>query len=200
MDKSEELKRLENIEFLLASAIENMNKIVADANDPQKRQKEAEILTKASERLNLLSSEISGLVSKEQALIEGFKPTVEVKHYNVDFKKPGVWIVAAIFVMVISSYVSYHFYERKEFYKARSDEKYDNFMKYRYLKIYGSEQTQAEITRLDKIYDDQWQKIDSMTRTKERKLKEAASAAALAKVKEEEAKRLKQQADSLRGK
>jgi hypothetical protein len=200
MDKSEELKRLENIEFLLASAIENMNKIVADANDPQKRQKEAEILTRASERLNLLSSEISGLVSKEQALIEGFKPTVEVKHYNVDFKKPGAWIVAAIFVMVVSSYISYHFYERKEFYKARSDEKYDNFMKYRYLKIYGSEQTQAEITKLDKIYDDQWQKIDSMTRTKERKLREAASAAALAKVKEEEAKRLKQQADSLRGK
>ena len=102
MENSEELKRLENIEFLLASAIENMNKIVADANDPQKRQKEAEILTKASERLNLLSSEISGLVSKEQALIEGFKPTVEVNHYNVDFKKPGVWIVAAIFVMVVS--------------------------------------------------------------------------------------------------
>ena len=73
-------------------------------------------------------------------------------------------------------------------------------MKYRYLKIYGSEQTQAAITKLDKIYEDQWQKIDSMTRTKERKLREAASAAALAKVKEEEAKRLKQQADSLRGK
>jgi hypothetical protein len=38
---------------------------------------------------------------------------------------------------------------------------------------------------LDKIYEDQWQKIDSMKRVRERELREAASAAALAKVKEE---------------
>jgi len=39
MDNTELLGKLENIEILLQANIENMNRIVAQANDPEKRSK-----------------------------------------------------------------------------------------------------------------------------------------------------------------
>ena len=60
-------QKLEDIELLFASNIEAMNKIVKESNDPEKRQKEAQILNEASKRHESLLNEISGLISKEKA-------------------------------------------------------------------------------------------------------------------------------------
>jgi hypothetical protein len=223
MDNAEELKRLENIEFLLASAIENMNRIVEEANDPQKRQKEAEILTQASERLNLLSREISGLVSKEKSLIENFKPEVIVKHNTLDFKQPFWWGVATVLVTIILVLFLGFFIKENKNLKAKNAELTATDMKYRYLKVATFinfnlkkfKNAPELIESMDSYYSRVKGKkdVDSTVFAREKAIYEANEAAELAKQKEaegkendikskkaiEEAKRLKRHADSLTG-
>jgi len=196
-DNSEVLQKLDTIEVLLMGNIKGMEKIVKDANDPEKRAKEAEILIQASKDINSATKEIAGLVSKESTLIGNFNPTVESKHYYINAKNPMWWIIATVFVMVASSFVCYEFYKEAKSQKAYSDNKFENFMKYRYLKVYGSDQVLKEIKDLDKLYESDPQNIIDKTMERERKQRQAKDEAALAKVKQQEAKQLKQHSDSL---
>ena len=147
-----------------------MNKIVAEANDPQKRLKEAEILHKASEIQSSLLKEFSGLISKQKTLFDNFKPKVEIRQSNVKVKEFMWWLVISIVVVIGLCFLSYYFYGQKEKYKEAYQDRHDNYYKYRYLKVCGTSQTQAEIKKLDKNYDVQWHKLDSMTIAREKEL------------------------------
>jgi len=206
MDNNKEvLEKLENIEFLLASSIENTNKVVREASDPGKRQKEAEILNQAYINISSISSQIAGLITKEKALIEGFSPKVEVNHYNVDYKKPAAWIWTAIIIMFISIVVSYYFIDKNEktskerdYYKKESDSKDWNYMKYKYLELYGDERMVSELQSFDTKYNKDYQTYDRKVMQREKQLREAAEKTELARQRSAEAKKLQQQADSLR--
>ena len=205
MDNTELLGKLENIEILLQANIENMNRIVAQANDPEKRSKEAEILTQASEQTNSLSEKISGWISQEKALIENFKPEVKVTQYNIDLKKPAVWILGAILILIVSWAFTCRFWIENARLK-------DTDMTFRFLKLrtdlQGSKfRTISEAAyAVEGYYKDHSSYVDSFVVSREKKLRIAAEVAELAKQREgeakvagEEAKKLKQHADSLKG-
>ena len=147
-----------------------MANIVKEANDPDKKAKEAEILIQASEKQSSLIKEFSELLSKQKTMFDNFNPKVEVRESNVNVKGFISYVVSSILVMITLAYVSYYFYEQKKEWKDRSSWRYDNYMKYRYLKVCGTWQTQSEIKKLDKIYDSQQAKIDSTTLAKEGEL------------------------------
>ena len=204
MDNTELLGKLENIEILLQANIENMNRIVAQANDPEKRSKEAEILTQATEQTNSLAEKIAGWISQEKALIENFKPEVKVTQYNIDLKKPAVWILGAILVLVVSCAFTCHFWIEN----ARLKE---NDMKFRFMKLrtdlQGSKfHTISEAAyAVEGYYRDHSTYVDSFVLSREKELRIAAEEAELAKQREAEAKvanevakKLKQHADSLK--
>ena len=160
-----ELKeKLESIEVLLQANIAKMNKIVAEANDPKKKAEEAQILIEASKSINSSTNEMKGLILAQKKQIEGFNPKVEVKHYNIDFKKPLAWIVLTIVLLAGAIYVAYLFYDKMEMFKERSITRRDNYYKYEHLRYFGSKQTQMEIKNLDRRYSKDWEKIDSLTR------------------------------------
>ena len=103
MENKEILERLESIEILLSA---NINV----AND--KASKEAQILIEASKSINYTSNEISGLISKEKQLIEGFNPTVEVRKTYVDFgKKAYLWVTGVAIIAVISIVINILLYQ-----------------------------------------------------------------------------------------
>jgi hypothetical protein len=204
MDITEVLGKLENIEILLQANIENMNRIVAEVNDPEKRSKEAEILTQATEQTNSLSEKISGWISQEKALIENFKPTVKVTQYNIDLKKPFIWILGAILVLIVSCAFTGHFWIENARLK-------DTDMTFRFMKLrtdlQGSKfHTISEAAyAVEGYYRDHSTYVDSFVVSREKELRLASEEAELAKRREgeakvanEEAKRLKQHADSLK--
>lgn len=205
MDITELLGKLENIEILLQANIENMNRIVAQVNDPKKRSKEAEILTQAAEQTNSLSEKIVGWISQEKALIENFKPEVKVTQYNIDLKKPAVWIIGGILILVVSCAFTFHFWIENAGLK-------ENDMKFRFMKLrtdlQGSKfRTISEAAyAVEGYYRDHFAYVDSFVVSREKELRIAAEEAELAKQREgeakvasDEAKKLKQHADSLKG-
>ena len=199
MDNSEILQKLENIEILLASNIESMN-------DPQKRAKEAEILIQASKELNTASNEIKGLVVQERKLLEGFKPTIEHKHYSIDMKNPIIWVVVCI-LFCISSIVVSIVYERKYQkektlvvkYFNESDQKDWNYMKYKWQELFGDPATIHNLKAFDVKYQKDWKELDKQTIKREKELDEAERTRKEAELKAGELKRLQQHADSLQG-
>ncbi len=211
MENSEILQKLENIEILLTANIESMN-------DPQKRAKEAEILIQASNELNTTSKEIKGFLAQQKRLIEGFKPTVEHKHYTVDMKNPIIWLLACVVISLVSILTAYYFINENKQLKAKNTELSITDMKYRYLKLanfnmktFGPKfkDTEEMILVLDEYYSDKKNKksVDSLVFAREKELKEAAEAAALAKSKQatadelvKMAKQLTHKSDSLKNK
>jgi len=199
MDNSEVLQKLENIEILLAANIESMN-------DPQKRAKEAQILIEASKELNSISNEIKGLVGQERKLIEGFKPTVEHKHYAINVKNPLYWVLGSLLCCGIVIFLMFYFkgkYEDEkvltEQYKSDSDLKDPNYMKYKYLEIFGNDYIIHFQKELDKDYAKNMKEYDSKVINFEQALDKAERARKEAELKAGESKRLQQHADSLQG-
>lgn len=198
-------EKLTEIQFLLASNIEAMKKIVAEANDPKKRAEEAQILIEASKSINSTTESIKGSINVLNRQIEGFKPTVEVKHYDVNVKKPLVWILSAVGAILISFSTCYWFYSKwqnekalKMKYKAESDLKDWNYMKYKYLEIVNPDvELRDRLKAFDKIYNDDFHYCDSLVFKRERELAEAREAAREAELRQAESKRLQQRADSL---
>ena len=199
MDNSEILQKLENIEILLTANIETMN-------DPQKRAKEAEILIQASNELNTTSKEIKGFLAQEKRLIEGFKPTVEHKHYSIDMKNPLIWVVSCVvfcIACVIAVIVITEKYKKEKAlvikYFHESDTKDWNYMKYKWQEMFGDPATIRTLKAFDVKYQKDWKLYDSQTRKREKELDEAERARKEAELKDSESKRLKQHADSLQG-
>ena len=146
-----------SIAILISANIETTSKVVKEANDPGNRQKEAELLNQACINISSIANQMAGLIAKEKALIEGFSPKVEVKHYNVDYKKPAAWIWTAITIMMISIIMSYYFIDKsnttakeRDYYKGESDKKDWNYMKYKYLKLYGDERMVSELESFER--------------------------------------------------
>lgn len=193
MENTEIKDKLENIEILLSTFIQTVN-------DPKKKAEESEVLTKAIESINSTQKEISGLISKEKALIENFKPAVEVKNYSVNVKEPLWWIAGALAAILISGCVCYGFYETKEKYKLESETKDWNYMKYKYFEMFGTPETQRSLKAFNKEYQANWRAIDQQINKREQELKEATEAAENARKNEEAARKLRQKADSLRNK
>ena len=191
MENTEIKDKLENIEILLSTFIQTVN-------DPKKKAEESEVLTKAIESINSTQKEISGLISKEKALIENFKPVVEVKNYSVNVKEPLWWIAGALAAILISGCVCYGFYETKEKYKLESETKDWNYMKYKYFEMFGTPETQRSLKAFNKEYQANWRAIDQQINKREQELKEATEAAENARKNEEAARKLRQKADSLR--
>ncbi len=199
MDNSEVLQKLENIEILLAANIETMN-------DPQKRAKEAEILIQASKELNSTSNEIKGLIAQEKRLIEGFKPTIEHKHYSIDMKNPIIWVVVCL-LFCISSVIVSIFYERKYQkehalgvkYFNESNTKDWNYMKYKWQELFGDPATIRNLKAFDVKYQKDWKMCDKQTSKREQELDEAERTRREAELKAGELKKLQQHADSLQG-
>lgn len=201
---SELEQKIEDIHFLLGSNIEQMNKIVAEANDPQKKAKEAQILIEASKSINYTLGEFSGLISKEKQLLDGFKPEVIVKHETINMKNPINWVVSCVVCCVISlgtAFFVYRLYEseklQKEQYKKESQQKDDNYMKYKWLGLFGSRETINALKAFDADYAKNWKTYDNEVRNRERELDEARAARNEAETMAANAKRLKQHADSL---
>lgn len=193
MENSEIKDKLENLEILLSSFIQT-------ANDPKKRAEDSELFKKAIEGINSTQKEIEGLISKEKHLIENFKPVVEVKNYSINVKEPLYWIGGAIVVMLICFVISFSLYQSKEKFENESAVKDWNYMKYKYLVLFGDYQTRSSLKEFDKDYEKNWKKYDQQIIQREKELQEAAMAAKEAEIKAAEAKKLKQRADSLRNK
>lgn len=191
MENQEILTKLENLEILLSTAIQS-------ANDPQKRQKEAEFLSDVRKQTESLNNEIKGLISEEKRLIVGFNPAVEVRHYSVNVKEPLYWIAGAILAIMLSFGVSFYLYQRMEKYKKESEHKDWNYMKYKYLMLFSDPRTTKQLKAIDADYNQNWQEYDKAIRKRERELEEAARATREAELKAKEAAALKQRADSLR--
>lgn len=203
----DELKeKLENIEVLLQANIAKMNKIVAEANDPEKRQKEAEILINAANSINTTTETIKGLILSEKALIDNFKPTVEVKHthLNLTVNNPLAWVLGAIAAILISFAVSYWMYYKwqeekslKEHYLQLSNIKDDNYMKYKYLLLFGERPIVQYLKEFDKDYQKNWKIYNKQVIKRENELDEAERARKEAELRAAEARKLQQYADSL---
>lgn len=191
MENQEILTKLENLEILLSTFIQS-------ANDPQKRQKEAEFLTDVRKQTESLNNEIKGLISEEKRLIEGFNPAVEVRNLTVDVKKPLFWIAGAILAIMLSFGTGFYLYQRMTKYKKESEHKDWNYMKYKYFQLLADPQTRKSIKAFDEDYKENWIEYDKAIRKRERELQEAAMAAREAELKAKEATALKQRADSLR--
>lgn len=194
-------EKLESVEILLSAMLNT-------ANDPKKKQEEAKALLDATESIKATSKELSGLISAEKGLIEGFKPVVEHRQYNVDFKKPLWWIVGAVAVVFIAFAVCERFYDRMETYRQLSVDRFDNDMKYRYMRLYGSNSTRKEMRSFSADYDqsDNWKGYAQRVAKREQELREAFEASKNAELQEknarkanQEAQRLRDKADSLKG-
>lgn len=208
----DELKeKLESIEVLLQANIAKMNKIVAEANDPQKKAEEAQILIKASQEISSVSNELKKSNLSLKNAIEGFKPTVEVRQMQVDVKKPLFWILGAVFVMIICGLTTYHFIQENSNLEAKNAKLRKVDMKYRYLKVATFinvkkfENTKDLTAAMDDYYSRNPNEVDSTVYAKEKQIREAFEAQELARQQEaaanqalEEAKRAKQKADSLK--
>lgn len=202
MDEMKALtEKLENIEIILSAALNS-------ANDPKKRQEEVEILQSAAESIKATSKDISGLISAEKGLIEGFKPVVEQRNYSIDVKQPLWWIVGAMGVILLAFVVCFALYEKMDSYKQLSIERYDNDMKYRYMRSFGSKSTRKEMLEFSVHYDqgDNWQGYAEKVNRREQEVRQAFEASKNAQLQEEtaqkakqEARRLREQADSLNG-
>lgn len=190
MENQEILTKLENLEILLSTFIQS-------ANDPQKRQKEAEFLNDVRKQTEVLNEEVKGLISEEKRLVEGFNPAVEVRHYSVNVKEPLYWIAGAILAIIIAFGVSFYLYHEKEQYKKESEHKDWNYMKYKYLMLFSDPRTTKELKKFDADYHQNWIDYDKKIIKRERELEEAARAAKQAELKAKEAEVLKQKADSL---
>ena len=200
-------QKLEDIELLFASNIEAMNKIVKESNDPEKRQKEAQILNEASKRHESLLNEISGLISKEKQLIENFKPTVEVNKnsYTIDAKSPLGWVIACLLIGVMgiaTGLTFWYFYNEEKGFNERLSKAIDKeepgYMKYQYIKYtYGTESRNA-LQSLDKEYVTNWKNIDKKVRDMDKKVEAAERADREYKATQEEAEKEKHEADSLK--
>lgn len=191
MENTEIKDKLENIEILLSTFIQTVN-------DPKKKAEESEGLTKAIESINSTQKEISGLISQEKALIENFKPAVEVKNYSVNVKEPLWWIFGAMAAILISGCMCYGFYQSKEKYKYQSDLKDWNHMKYKYFVLFGTPEIQRSLKAFDKEYKANWEKYDQQINKREQEVKEQNEADENARKNEEAARKLRQKADSLR--
>jgi hypothetical protein len=99
--------------------------------------------------------------------------------------------------MVVSSYVSYHFYTQKEKYSEESALKDWNYMKYKYLELFSDNNTIRNLKAFDKEYEKGWREFDKQIRKREKELDEAERARREAELKAGESKRLKQHADSI---
>lgn len=199
-------QKLNEIHFLLASNIEQMNKFVKEANDPEKRQKEAQILIETAKSINSTTEAMKGLISSEKALIENFKP--EVKHtqttLSLTVNNPLGWVIGAIAAILISFAASYWMYSKwqdektlTEQYKQESGLKDWNYMKYKYLEMFGEPQLSSYLKAFDKEYEKNWKEMDKKIRKRERLDEEAAQAKRDAEFKAAEAKKAQAVADSL---
>lgn len=128
----------------------------------------------------------------------------EVRHVYVNVKNPTVWIWTAISIMVISTCFSVLFYfraksieEERDLYKQESEIKDWNYMKYKYLVLFGEEKLASTLKGFDKEYEKGWKNYDKQTRKREKELYEAERARREAELKAGESKRLQKQADSL---
>ncbi len=198
MDNSEILQKIENLEILFASNI-------AILSDPQKRAKEAEILIQASKELNNTSKEIKVLIEQEMGLLEGFKPTIEHKHYTIDMKNPLIWVVVCLFFCIASVVAVIVVNEKYKKAQALSDQYYNesqnkdwNYMKYKWQELFGDVYTIHTLKAFDVKYKKDWKELDNQTIKREKELDEAERTRREAELKESESKRLKQHADSLK--
>lgn len=195
MENTEIKNKLENIEILLSTFIQTVN-------DPKKKAEESEALTKAIESINSTQKEISGLISQEKALIENFKPAVEVKNYSINVKEPLFWVAGSIGFMLIcftaAFFTSRHYYNESEYYQTKANEYFDNNFKYKYMKLFWGEETEKVFKAFDKEYDANWAKYNKQIEKRERELDEMHRASDESKLKAKEAMRLRQKADSLR--
>lgn len=148
------------------------------------------------------SNEVSTMLSR----IEEIKSIrqKEVRHVYIDVKNPTIWIWTAISIMVISTCLSVLFIykaktieEERDYYKHESDIKDWNYMKYKYLELFGDNNTVRNLKAFDREYEKGWREFDKQTNKREKEVNEAERARKEAELKASESKRLQKQADSL---
>ena len=206
--KDEELEsKLNEIQYLLASNIEVMKKITAEANDPQKRSKEAEILTEASKTINSTTDEIKGLISSEKHLLANFKPVTECKHITLDQKSRLGYIWAfmalALGAMIVAGYYVYDNYELKKVNEglvSRVNKEEAGYMKWQYNKYFNavSKEAKQAVKEFENEYNANWKKYDQKIRDMDAKVEAQQRAEIEYKLEQEEADRKKHIADSLK--
>lgn len=204
MDEKRLSQLMEDIEIFVQGTAKNNEKILQALNDP----KQAQILIEAAKSINSATDSIKGLVASEKALIDNFKPTVEVKHtqLNLTVNNPLGWVLGAIAAILISFAASYWMYSKwqdekalKERYKKDSSLKDWNYMKYKYLLLFGEPEIVDYLTDFNKEYNKNYEVYDEKVFKREKQLDEAARTKREAELKAAEAKRLQQHADSLIG-
>lgn len=195
-------EKMEQLQAMLEANISKMNKIVSEEH--QKTFKEVEILNESAKRLNTSINDFESKITLLDEVIADFSPSVEVKHYSIDVKNPLYWILGAIAAILISFLVCLNYYNQKEAekalkeeYKQSADMKDWNYMKYKYLLLFGSESIQKTLKDFDKVYDKNYVEFDKKIIKREYELKAAARARDEANIRAKEAKALKQRADSL---
>jgi len=215
MDEKKLSQLMEDIEIFVQGTAKNNEKILQTLNELKNDPKQAQILIEAAKSINSTTETIKELISKENALIEGFNPKVEVKQttLNVTVNKPLAWILGAVLVMVICGVTTYHFIQENSNLEARNAKLHKVDMKYRYLKVATFikldkfENTKQLTSSLDDYYSKSPNEVDSTVYSKEKQNREAFEAQEMARQQEaaakqaiEEAKKLKQKADSLNAK
>ena len=199
----EELKaKLEGIEFLIAANIEQMNK--ANQEVSQKGQKEAEFLILSTKQLNSTIEEFKSKFGAFDDVLRNFNPTIEQRQVMVDVKKPLFWILGAVFSILISFSTCYVFYSQlkqerleKAHWMKQSEIKDWNYMKYKYLLMFGEPRISSYLKNFDQAYIKNYQQYDQKVIIREQQLEQAARAEREAELKRSEAKKAQRALDSI---
>lgn len=199
----EELKaKLEGIEFLIAANIEQMNK--ANQEVSQKGQKEAEFLILSTKQLNSTLEEFKSKFGAFDDVLRNFNPTIEQRQVMVDVKKPLFWILGAVFSILISFSTCYVFYSQlkqerleKAHWMKQSEIKDWNYMKYKYLLMFGEPRISSYLKNFDQAYIKNYQQYDQKVIIREQQLEQAARAEREAELKRSEAKKAQRALDSI---
>lgn len=199
----EELKaKLEGIEFLIAANIEQMNK--ANQEVSQKGQKEAEFLILSTKQLNSTIEEFKSKFGAFDDVLRNFNPTIEQRQVMVDVKKPLFWILGAVFSILISFSTCYVFYSQlkqerleKAHWMKQSEIKDWNYMKYKYLLMFGEPRISNFLKNFDQAYIKNYQQYDQKVIIREQQLEQAARAEREAELKRSEAKKAQRALDSI---
>jgi len=187
MENTEIKEKLEGIEVLLSAFIRS-------ANDPQKKKLEGEVLTKAIDSINSAQKEISGLILEEKTLIQNFKPAVEVKHYNLDIKKPLYWYTGVAIFTCLNILVMALFFNTLQDYKKQAKDYYPNYMKYRYMEFYFTPESIETMNKLDKDYEAEGAKMDEQIIQRQHDVDVANATKTNAKILKDKADKAEQEA------
>lgn len=199
----EELKQhLENIQAMFEANIAVLNN--ANKENAQKGQKQAEILNDSAKQLNTSIEQLNSKIELIDEVLSDFSPSVEVKHYSIDVKKPLTWILSSIGVIFISLLVCFLFWNNtqeakreRDYYKSLSTIRESNFYKYRYLKQFSGREMSSFLTRFDDEFEEN--RIEYIERVieREKQLDAAVRAKREAELKNQEAIQAQRKLDSI---